>query len=187
MPAPVMTTDDYFRTPESVLPQELAYGTFRVAEAPTARHQTAVFSFGLALAPFVREHRLGRIYLSPVDVVLDPVRHLVVQPDLLYVSRGRIGFVKERIWGPPDMVLEVLSPNPRIGQLEERLSWFAEYGVRECWLLHQDRRRLEVVAFASGRRRVSRAFLRDAPIQSDVLPGWNLTLDEVLAVGEDEE
>jgi hypothetical protein len=29
-----------------------------------------------------------------------------------------------------------MSPRPRIGTLDERLAWFAECGVRECWLVH---------------------------------------------------
>lgn len=45
----------------------------------------------------------------------------------------------------PDLVLEVLSPNPRVGTLDERLDLFAKYGVREIWLLHQVSQRFEVV------------------------------------------
>ena len=43
------------------------------------------------------------------------------------------------------MVLEVMSPNPRIGDLQERVRWFAQYGVRECWLVHQLTREIEVL------------------------------------------
>lgn len=53
--------------------------------------------------------------------------------------------MKDRIRGAPDLVIEVVSPHPRIGPLDERLGWFAEYGVGECWLLHQPERRLKVL------------------------------------------
>ncbi len=184
-PAPILTTDEYLRTPETVLPQELAYGEWKVADAPTPRHQSAVFAFGLSLDRFVRRSGLGRIYLSPVDVILDERRHLVVQPDLVFIAESRRDLVRDRIWGAPDLVLEVLSPRPRIGDLDQRLGWFAAYGVRECWLLHQDRRVLEVVPFMDGRIATSTAFIETAPIRSAVLPDWERTLAGVLAGFED--
>jgi len=179
-PAPTLTVDEYFRTPESNLPQELAYGVWRVAEAPTPRHQSTVFAFGLALDRFVRAQRLGRIYLSPVDVVLDRTRHVVVQPDLLFIAAARLNIVRDRIWGPPDMVLEVLSPHPRVGEVRERLDWFAAYGVRECWLVHQDENTVEVLTFADGAIRERRTGGALTPIRSEVLPDWHETLASVL-------
>src|SRR5262245_58556773 len=149
-PSPSLTTAEYLRTPETVQPQELIYGALRVADAPSPKHQSAVLAFSLALFPFVRQNHLGRIYISPIDVILDERRHLIVQPDLLFISRSRLGIVRDRVRGAPDLVLEVLSPNPRIGDLDERLKWFAFYGVHECWLLHQLARRLEIVGFESG-------------------------------------
>jgi Uma2 family endonuclease len=179
-PAPAMTVDEYLQTPESTLPQELAYGVWRVAEAPTVRHQCAVFAFGVALDGHVRRRGLGCVYLAPVDVVLDRSRHLVVQPDLVLVSHDRLEIVSDRIWGAPDLALEVLSPRPRIGELRERLGWFATYGVRECWLLHQDDRVVEVVELAGGQVANRRRFAEDAAIESALLPDWHETLAGVL-------
>ena len=179
-PAPPLTVDEYFRTPESNLPQELAFGDWRVAEAPTPQHQSTVFAFGLALDRFVRRRHLGRVYLSPVDVVLDRTRHLVVQPDLIFIAASRLGIVRDRIWGAPDMALEVLSPHPRIGELSERLAWFGAYGIRECWLVHQEEETVEVVTFAAGSITERRTFGRLTPMRSEVLPDWQETLASVL-------
>lgn len=180
-PAPgLMTVNDYFRTPEALTPSELIYGRLRVADAPTARHQSAVFQLALALNRHVRERALGQIWLSPLDVVLDEFRSLIVQPDLMFISTGREWIVRECIRGAPDLVIEVLSPNPRIGATEERVGWFAEHGVRECWLFHQDRRDLTVIGFAEREVRDRIVFRRDAPIRSRVLPEFSATLDEML-------
>jgi Uma2 family endonuclease len=143
-PAPVLTTQEYFKTPESTLPQELAYGVWRVADAPTPRHQSAVFAFGLALNRFVRSRGLGRIYLAPVDVVLDPVRHLVVQPDVLFVERTRLAIVQERIWGAPDLVLEVLKLSD--GRADRRRSFRDHEPVRSAVLPGWDATHSSVMA-----------------------------------------
>jgi len=179
-PAPTMTVDQYFRTPETLRPAELAYGALRVSEAPSVQHQQAVGAFHLALSRYVRQRGLGYVLLSPVDVVLDYDRNLVVQPDLLFVSQTRSHILKQRVMGSPDLVLEVLSPNPRVGVLDERLNWFAQYGVREIWLLHQVTKRFEVVRVEQDRpiRAVPVDF--DQPIRSLVFPAFESTVNDVL-------
>ena len=179
-PAPAMTVEEYLRTPESVLPQELVYGRWRAADAPTPRHQSAVFALALALNRYARRTQSGRIYLAPVDVILDGEQHLVVQPDLLFIARERLHIVRDRIWGAPDLTLEVLSPNPRIGDLRERLGWFARYGVRECWVLHQNQNAMDVIEFAGGAERTRRHYAGFEPITSSVLHGFTDSVDAML-------
>ena len=175
-----MSTEEYLRTPETVIPQELIYGALRVADSPLPRHQAAVADFHLALAAHVRERHLGEVWLSPIDVIFDAARALVLQPDLLFISNERSGILMDRIRGAPDMVLEVLSPDPRIGRLDERIGWFAQYGVRECWLLHQLDRRLEVLTFEGGRISDRVSFAENIVIQSAVLPEFHRSLGSIL-------
>jgi Uma2 family endonuclease len=100
--------------------------------------------------------------------------------DLLFISNERRGILTDRIRGAPDMVLEVLSPNPRIGCLDERIGWFAEYGVRECWLLYQSERRLEILRFAGRAVSERECFSDDTAIRSAVLPDFHLTIGSIL-------
>ena len=180
MPAPSLTIDEYFRTPETMLPQELVYGYVREAAAPTPGHQTALVRFLVELLEHVEPNGLGRVFPAPIDVVLDRERHLVVQPDLIVLAPRRVHLVTDRVWGPPDLVVEILSPRPRIGALEERLDWFARYGVRECWLYRQPERELEVIEFAAGAIRRRERFSGDARIVSGVLPGFTLSVEAIL-------
>jgi Uma2 family endonuclease len=180
-PAPsLMTVDEYFRTPETLLPSELVYGMLHVAEAPAPRHQSAVADLFRALDAHVRGRLLGRVWLAPLDVVLDERRALVVQPDLLFISNERAGIVRDRVRGAPDLVVEVLSPQPRVGQTQERIRWFAEYGVRECWIVHQHRREITVIEFAADEVRAQPRLSQRDVIRSVVLPDFNLTLEQIL-------
>ena len=182
MAAPkLMTVDDYFRTPETVLPMELVFGVLRVADAPTPRHQQVVAALFVALHRHVYERGLGKVWLSPLDVVLDERKALIVQPDLLFISNERQWIVQDRVRGAPDLAIEVLSPNPRIGQTSERVAWCAEYGIRECWLIHQDRREVTVIEFAHRRIRNQQVFREYDPIRSSVLPDFSETLGEMIA------
>jgi Uma2 family endonuclease len=175
-----MTVDEYFRTPETLRPAELAYGILRVADAPTPRHQQAVAQLFVALRTHVLERGLGHVWLSPLDVVLDARRSLIVQPDLMFIAHNREWIIRDRVRGAPNLVVEVLSPNPRIGNTNEHLEWFAKYGVGECWLVHEDQKRLVVVTFAGGRVHERRLMGLKDPIVSTVLPDFSLSLDTIL-------
>ena len=188
-PAPtLMTVDDYFnKTPETVKPMELVYGLLRAADSPTARHQSAVLQLLLALNTHVEERKLGRMWVAPLDVVLDYDRALIVQPDLFFVSNERAHIVQDHVHGAPDLVIEVLSPYPRIGRTDERVRWFIQYGVRECWLVRQDQRSVRVIQATETSSYTSepgiagqRDYTRAAPIESKVLPDFSLRLDDIL-------
>jgi len=172
----VMTLQEYFSTPETVLPQELIYGAMRVADSPTPVHQEAVGRLFLALHEHVSRRGLGTVWLAPLDVVLDAERALVVQPDLFVILRGGAAIVADKVRGAPDLVIEVLSPFPRIGGVNERVTWFRNHGVRECWLVDQIDRRIDVIQFEAGELRSEQAFGPDDPIGSGVLPEFGGSL-----------
>lgn len=177
-----MTSAEYFDTPESVLPTELAYGARLVRGAPSVPHQSAVGSFYVAMREHVHDNALGHVWMAPLDVVLDEARALIVQPDLLFVSQERSGMVRRRIYGPPDIVLEVLSPHPRVGDLNRRLEWFENYGVNECWVYRQTEERLEIIDFATKKDEAQRRrhFAIDDEVVSACLPDFTLTLRQIL-------
>lgn len=175
-----MTVAEYVRTPETVKPQELIFGKLRVADSPAPVHQAAVAAMFLALHDHVSTRRLGTVWLAPLDVILDAENALIVQPDLFLIRENGAAVVGDKVFGPPDLVVEVLSPRPRIGDLEERLGWFAVYGVHEAWLVHHLARRIEIVTF--GERQVTGRHVHadDEPIQSAVLPAFDRNLVSIL-------
>jgi Uma2 family endonuclease len=176
----VMSTLDYLASPETNRVQELHYGVLRVAESPTSWHQDLVFEIAVALRDHVRRLDIGKVWIAPLDVVLDPGRALIVQPDLMFISRERSDIVTNRVYGPPDLVVEVLSPHPRIGTAAQRLEWFRKYGVRECWFVHQLVHSVEVVTFDESRTVNRMTILAPAPIRSAVLPVFDLSLEDII-------
>jgi Uma2 family endonuclease len=171
----VLTTAEYLQTAESARVQELRYGVLHVAESPSPRHQSLLLRLAIELDTHVQQHDLGTIWIAPLDVILDPSRALVLQPDLFFVSGDRANIVTDRVWGAPDMVLEVLSPNPRIGPLHQRIKWFAQYGVRECWLVYQIAREVEVLQLGSEGVVSQKRFDLSTALESSVLPTFRTT------------
>ena len=175
-----MTTAEYLNTPESLTPQELIFGEWHVADSPLTPHQRAVGRLFRALHEFVEAHALGEAWVSPLDVILDADRALILQPDVLFVSNERAHIVTDRLRGAPDLVVEVLSPNPRVGWTEQRIGLYARYGVRELWIVRLLERHVEVLSFAGGTVSARRPFARDERIASEVLPGFDRTPASIL-------
>ena len=129
----------------------------------------------MALIPFVQNRRLGELLFAPMDVVMDFEADLVVQPDVLFVAKNRADIVTGKVYGVPDLVIEVLSPYPRIGKLSERLAWFARYGVRECWLARLPEKQISVLTLTSNGVFDEVTFSRAERVRSRVLEGLELT------------
>lgn len=102
----------------------------------------------------------------------------------MFVSAAREEIITDRVWGAPELVLEVLSPKPRLGTLQERLEWFAAYGVRECWLYHQFDRELEVIQFANAALTKRRTFGFHDRIGSVILRTFDLSCAAILTTYE---
>jgi Uma2 family endonuclease len=174
-----LTLEAYLAGEETVRPQELTYGILREPPAPGFHHQIIVGRLHGRLDRHVRRYKAGRVVLSPIDVILDARRALVVQPDLVFVSTARAGICTERIWGAPDLTIEVLSKTNRRHDSGVKVTWYRQYGVRECWLVDPAACRIEVIDLrvASGGLSV---FERRQMIRSDVLPRLRLRVVDVL-------
>jgi Uma2 family endonuclease len=165
-----MPVSAYLATPESNRPQELAYGVLREPATPSYLHQLVAGRVFRRLDSHVRHRDLGRVVAAPMDVILDVQRALVVQPDVLFVSRRRADRCRDRIWGAPDLVVEVLSDSTRRHDSTTKIGWYREYGVRECWLVDPVAREIVVHNFSEG----ARTYLDDEIVRSPVLPRLRL-------------
>lgn len=104
----ILTYEDYAALPDDGRRYELYEGELVMTPSPRPRHQLVIGNLHILMADHVRRHGLGEVYLSPMDVV--PSRITVLQPDLVYVERDRLGIVTDRaIEGAPTLVIEVLS------------------------------------------------------------------------------
>ncbi len=169
-----LSVHEYLAYPETMRPMELVYGVVREPPAPFLRHQVVVFRMASALHDHVQRQGLGDVYMSPVDVVLDRERALVLQPDIVFIAAERSHIATDRIWGAPDLVVEVLSPGTERRDRTQKVAWYREYGVRECWLVDVTRRRIEVI-HTRAQRRSPRAICSDQqPLRSIILPDLEL-------------
>ncbi|HEX6973926.1 MAG TPA: Uma2 family endonuclease [Vicinamibacterales bacterium] len=176
----VMTVDEYFSEPETLRRRELVWGVVREPPSPYAAHQGVATALAARLYAHVLEHDLGTVLVSPMDVVLDEERALVVQPDVMFISRERGAIVRDFVRGAPDLVVEVASPGTYVYDRNEKVRWYGQYGVRECWLVDPQGSVLTVIALPAQSGVAWTTFARGDRVRSAVLPALAHTVADLL-------
>lgn len=137
---------DYWQLPEGE-PIELIHGRFVVSPAPTSLHQIVV-AFLTELFVGIARRSGGVALCAPMDVVLSD--NTILQPDVLYVSKARRGIIKNRIEGPPDLVVEIISGTARRDRVE-KLDLYARHAVAEYWIVDPQTQLIEFLINENGR------------------------------------
>src|SRR5215469_16895298 len=73
---------------------EIIDGSLLMAPAPDTWHQNWLLSLANLTSRFAKEKKLGRVFIAPVDVVLDSEN--VVQPDLVFVAANNLEIIQRR-------------------------------------------------------------------------------------------
>jgi Uma2 family endonuclease len=164
------TYEDYVLLPEDRR-YEVIDGEPFLTPAPTPNHQDVVLELVRILADFVQTHSLGRVVLSPCDVVLSQFD--IVQPDIFFIAAGREGIVGEKyIAGAPGLVIEVLSPSTETRNRVAKAKRYATFGVREMWLVDPEAKTIEVLVNSEEGFRRQALYGEAETVRSVVLPGF---------------
>jgi len=176
-----LTYEEFCQLPESNLPHELIDGELRMPAAPVRRHQRVTGTIYFAVRPHVEGRNLGLLELAPVDVVLDRDRPLVLKPDLLFILRERAHIATDKVYGPPDLAVEVFSRAGAVFDRTEKAASYAQYGVREYWLVDLDAETFEVRCLEARGYETVGLFRRGETLRSLILPDLHLPVDVIFA------
>ena len=171
---------DYMSTPEGSRYQ-LLDGEMVLAAAPSTKHQDIVGFLYATILHFLTGRSIGRVFISPTDVVLSD--HDVAQPDILFVSNERASIITlANIQGSPDLVVEVLSPSTEEYDRGYKRALYARHGVLEYWLVDPDAETVETLALTDEGFSHVATYRRDGNLTSPLLPGLAIELDQVIRV-----
>lgn len=166
-----ITYDDLAGLPDDGKRYELIDGVVDVAAPPQDPHQYALLELATTLNPHVKAGRLGRLWIAPFDVHLSPLNG--VQPDLLFVRRDRLHIAERRyVAGPPDLVVEILSPGSYNRDKVVKAQLYARFRVPEYWQVDTNARTVRVFALKDGRYEA-------VPRGDDGRP-WSLVLSDLI-------
>jgi len=157
---------------------EIIGGQLIVSPSPSTRHQHVLLELASALRSYLASQQSGRIYVAPLDVRLS--FYDVVQPDLLVVLDDRKEIVQEHgIVGPPNLVVEILSPSSKTTDRVDKAALYASSGVQEYWIVDPMDETVTVYGLDGDRFAPSATLKRSADLYAVVLQGFVLDLDTI--------
>jgi Uma2 family endonuclease len=179
--APPLTVAEYKLLPATGPRYQLIEGDLYIAPAPNRYHQTISRNLEYILMRYLEEHPIGELYHAPFDVYLSNVD--VFQPDILFVSivsnDNRRILTDAGAEGPPDLVVEVLSPKTRNLDLIQKCRVYAREGVRELWILDPELQTVLVYRFEEQLSEPVMTKSADATLTTPIFPGLEIALERV--------
>ena len=165
---------------------ELIDGTvYDMRPAPSRRHQAVSGELFKQIAVFLTD-RPCRVYAAPFDVRLpdagsglaDDTTTSVVQPDIsVFCSEKQLDDKGAK--GPPDLVVEILSPSTSSKDSIVKRDLYERHGVAEYWIVDPETRSLYQFVLDNGRYAEPRELVTGMALASQSLPGVQFTVDEV--------
>lgn len=147
---------------------EVIEGELIMTPAPSFKHQEIVSRLFRILSNHVYEKGMGKIVVSPLDVVLND--DIALQPDIVYISNKNTGIIKEAgIFGPPDIVIEILSPTSIYKDIHVKKRIYEKAGIKEYWLVFPDEKVIEIFSIEKGRYELAASTEKTGKIKSNLL------------------
>jgi Uma2 family endonuclease len=176
-PRVVWTYEDYRTLPDDRNRYEVIDGELLMTPAPSTTHQRVSKRLGRMLLQELEDTGIAIVYYAPIDVIFSPTS--VVQPDLVVVMKERQGIITERgIEGPPDIVIEILSPTSRSADLHSKRKLYSSQEVSEYWIADPETHTVEVLELTQDGYR-SRVLCRPGGRIDSGIVRAELPVDEV--------
>lgn len=171
------TYEDYLKTPDDER-YELIEGDLFMTPSPKTEHQRISRELEFKMVKFVKENDLGEVFDAPYDVYFD--EEDVVQPDILFVSKERLGIIGEKnIQGAPDLIVEILSEGTAYRDAIQKKVLYGRHGVKEYWIVAPKEKMVEVYEPKDGLYYLIGTYLKGDEVESRVLKGFKVVLKEI--------
>ena len=159
---------------------ELVRGVLVVREPPGGRHGRLTAELARVIANHAVEQGLGTVYAGDTGFTLARHPDTVRGPDLAFVSKVRVpdadptGYLELG----PDLVVEILSPGNRPGDVLAKVADWLNAGTRLVWVIDPQRRQARVYRQDGSGASVNEEEKLEG---EDVLPGLSISLSQLFS------
>lgn len=174
------TYEDYLLLPqEPGCRLEVLEGMLVKEPSPSMQHQRISRELGRQLMNYFEDYDPeGELFFAPLDMTLATGN--VLQPDILFVSGSRKHIKhEERVDGPCDLVIEVMSPANRRKDRLQKMEIYRKAGVPHYWLADPEENTLEAFLLTCANYTLIAAGGPGDTFTNQEFPGLKLDLEKV--------
>ena len=175
----LMTAEELFAMPDDGYRYELVRGELRKMVPPGAYHGKSATRVGRSLADHVDENDLGEVYIAEVGFLIGSNPDHVRAPDVAFVRQERedeVGEIHGYFPGAPDLVIEVISPNDRYTEVDEKVHDWLGAGARMVIVINPRRREVRLHTLLADAMVLVPGDTLDG---GDVIPGWTIPISAI--------
>lgn len=172
---------DYLTWPEEERWEVIDGVAYNMTPSPTSRHQIVAGNVHRILGNKL-QGKSCRPFIAPLDVYLDDFNF--VQPDVFVVCDENK--IKEKIYGAPDLIIEVLSPATSLKDKREKKILYEKFGVKEYIIVYPDEMFIERYGLAESKFKEPDILGPEEVLNLSSLEGVEIALWEVFEVAPPE-
>ena len=176
---PLMSAEELLRTRVPNKQTELVRGRLVVREPPGWRHGSVTMNLALRLGRHIEVTGAGQLLAAETGFTLFRSPDTVRAPDIAFVRRERLPEPIPDTYPElaPDLVVEVLSPHDRPGEVLGKVGDWLEAGARLVWVIDPVRRVARIYRADGTEIKLAETESLDG---EDVLPGFNCGVATIL-------
>lgn len=143
-----------------------------------AEHGVVALRIGRFLGNFVDKAGLGVVFGAETGFKIDDDPDTVRAPDASFVRKSRLGarITKKFFDGPPDLAVEVVSPDDSRREVNDKANMWLARGALTVWIA--DPKTMTVAILRVGRK--PQVLGRGKTIRNEpLLPGFELPIDSI--------
>ncbi len=175
----LMTAEELLQMSSDNFRYELVEGELRQMSPAGGRRGEIAAELLILLGSYIKANKLGRVYAAETGFLLRENPDTVRAADVSFLRRERVeklGGISGYVPGAPDLAVEVISPNDKLTEVEEKVAGWLHYGARLVWIANPKRRTVTDYQRSNQITRLAEADTLDG---GDVVPGFRCTIAEV--------
>lgn len=158
---------------------ELIEGVLTKMSPAGTEHGDISITLGSLLWQHVRENKLGKVLAAETGFKVASDPDTVLAPDAAFIRQeefNRLGPTKKFWPGPPDLAVEVMSPDDTIRKTDEKARQWLSFGARMVWVVNPSKKTVSQYRLGED---VKVLGVDDALDGLDVVEGFRCSVSEL--------
>ena len=176
------TAEELLSLPDDGLRYELVEGELRQMSPAGHDHGRITMRLASPLAQHIEENGLGEVYAAETGFMLRTNPDTVRAPDIAFIKQERVDQVGEPkgYWpGAPDLAVEVISPNDKVSEIEEKVKEWLEAGTSLVWIVSP---KIRAVTVYHSLTDIVILTEKDMLTGGEVVPGFQYPVAKLFAI-----
>ena len=161
--------------------REIIDGEEYMPPSPFGYHQLISSNLYDEIRQYIKKNKIGKVYYSPLDVILDEPKKVILQPDLLFIKNENMSIFQDWIRGIPDMICEIVSKGSIHMDTVKKRKVYERYKVPEYWIVYPEYGTIEIYTIENNQQELYSMAIDSGIVNSKEINGLAFDISCIFA------